>query len=104
PSDLGGGFDAAYAHRSGFDEDGASIRPKAKADSCAYAALSLNSAQLQEAFTMFPNFKRIALCVSVDLLTLFGAWGFGLRARPSAQTVSSTASIDPLVLKTFQWR
>ena len=53
---------------------------------------------------MRPNFKSLALCVSVVLLALISAWSFSFHTVRSAQTSSSTSSIDPAILKTFQWR
>jgi hypothetical protein len=54
---------------------------------------------------MLPIFRRVILCVSAALLTIFGAWSLGLRAeRGNAQTSLASSSIDPAILKAFQWR
>lgn len=52
---------------------------------------------------MSPNFRRVVFAVSVTLLTLGGAWGLVHAAR-SNQTATSASSVDPAILKGYQWR
>src|SRR3989454_229690 len=52
---------------------------------------------------MSPNFRRVVLAVSLFLCALGGAWRLVHAAR-SSQTATAASSIDPAILKAYQWR
>ncbi len=53
---------------------------------------------------MSPNFRRVAVAVPLVLLAIFGGLSLRSQAVRGSQTTAATSSIDPAILKTYQWR
>ncbi|MFN0120838.1 MAG: WD40/YVTN/BNR-like repeat-containing protein [Blastocatellia bacterium] len=52
---------------------------------------------------MSPNFRHVALAVSLVLLAMGSAWSLVYAARNN-QTPPSASGVDPAILKGYQWR